>query len=70
IGTGLGLSFVERIIQVHGGTIRVDSEHGRGSTFTFTVPIATETIRPFPGGSSAGFGRDVLDTASKAQVSH
>jgi two-component system sensor histidine kinase PilS (NtrC family) len=37
-GTGLGLSIVHRIIEAHGGLIKVESELGKGSTFTLLLP--------------------------------
>ncbi len=38
-GTGLGLSIVKHIVSAHGGQVWVTSELGRGSTFSFTIPI-------------------------------
>ncbi|MFZ2071778.1 MAG: PAS domain S-box protein [Halobacteriota archaeon] len=38
-GTGLGLAIAKGIINAHNGRIWIDSEHGKGSTFLFTIPI-------------------------------
>jgi PAS domain S-box-containing protein len=39
LGTGLGLSIVYKTVQSHGGTIKCDSEVGRGTTFTIGLPL-------------------------------
>lgn len=41
-GCGLGLSIVQSIVEAHHGTVRVESEVGRGSTFTIEIPAITE----------------------------
>jgi two-component system phosphate regulon sensor histidine kinase PhoR len=38
-GTGLGLAIVRHVAEAHGGTVRVDSELARGTTFTVTLPV-------------------------------
>ena len=38
-GTGLGLSIVHQMVLMHGGSVSVESEEGRGSTFTVELPI-------------------------------
>jgi signal transduction histidine kinase len=49
-GAGLGLAIVKHLVAAHGGRVWAESEAGRGSTFHFTVPVAS---RPAPEGREA-----------------
>ena len=69
-GTGLGLSLVDQIVEAHQGEISVQSEKGRGSTFTVLLPIVPDYRDqwppPAPGESVVGGSAAAVDAARQA----
>ena len=44
-GTGLGLALAKKVVEAHGGTIRIDSETGKGTTVEFVLPLTSRDNR-------------------------
>jgi two-component system phosphate regulon sensor histidine kinase PhoR/two-component system sensor histidine kinase VicK len=55
-GTGIGLYISKGIIESHGGNISVRSEEGRGSTFTFALPIYATVAAKLQSGDNSNEG--------------
>jgi signal transduction histidine kinase/DNA-binding response OmpR family regulator len=43
-GSGIGLALVEELVRLHGGTVRVESETGKGTVFTVAIPFGTKHL--------------------------
>jgi PAS domain S-box-containing protein len=63
-GTGIGLALVYELAKVHGGNVRLESDLGRGSTFTVRIPLGTAHL---PAGS-IGAERTLASTALSADA--
>jgi two-component system sensor histidine kinase ChiS len=69
-GIGLGLSITKKLVELHGGTITVDSEQHKGSKFMFTLPISKNSNSTEKPGSKSFFecAQIEADVTSESQI--
>lgn len=63
-GSGIGLALVEELVKLHGGSITVNSEYGKGSTFTVFIPKGKDHLPP----DRIGAGRVDESTSVRAEA--
>lgn len=63
-GTGIGLALTHELVKLHGGTVRVDSALGKGSTFTVNIPLGKEHLPA----DRVGASRALVSTALGASA--
>ena len=63
-GSGIGLALVQELVRLHGGTIRVESEIGRGSAFIVSLPLGTTHLSA----ARIGAGRPSASTSLRAEA--
>jgi PAS domain S-box-containing protein len=72
-GTGIGLALVQELVKLHGGTVRVDSVSGQGSTFAVSIPLGkahlpTDRIQGTQTLASTAFSTEAYLEACKGEV--
>jgi signal transduction histidine kinase len=63
--TGLGLVIARKIVEAHGGSVAVESQLGKGATFSFTIPIDGPGDEPSPSGRGNSAAQEVGNIAGE-----
>ncbi|UOQ86859.1 hybrid sensor histidine kinase/response regulator [Gracilibacillus salinarum] len=65
-GMGLGLNICRQLVELHGGTIQVESEVEKGTSFTFSLPLAELSEKELPYSETNSLWKDIKPLATKS----